>query len=100
MILNVFRCSQLFYDPSLFDDPQLTDDPKLFDDPQLFNDQLEVWSLIIQKSRVIPSSLMVLFWYCQVSLLLPISEAVSQVAGCGAKKWTKMEESCPQRKKA
>ena len=32
-----------------------------FNDPQLFGDQLEVWTLIIQKSTVIPSSLMVLF---------------------------------------
>ena len=40
-------------------------DPKVFDDPQLFDDQLEVWTLIIEKSRVIPPSLMVLlfFWY-------------------------------------
>ena len=36
-------------------------DPKEFDDPQLFNDQLEVWTLIIQKSTVIPPSVMVLF---------------------------------------
>ena len=32
-----------------------------FDDPQLFDDQLEEWTLINQKSRVIPPSLMVLF---------------------------------------
>ena len=32
-----------------------------FDDPQLFDDQLEVWTLINQKSTVIPPSLMVLF---------------------------------------
>ena len=32
-----------------------------FNDPQLFGDQLEVWTLIIQKSTVIPPSLMVLF---------------------------------------
>ena len=45
----------------LFDDPQLSDDPQPFDDPQLFDDQLEVWTLINQKSTVIPPSLMVLF---------------------------------------
>ena len=33
---------------------------QLFNDPQLFHDQLEVWILIIQKSTVIPPSLMVL----------------------------------------
>ena len=44
-----------FYDPKEFDDP------KLFDDPQLFNDQLKVWTLIIQKSTVIPSPPMVLY---------------------------------------
>ena len=43
------------------DDPQLFDDPQPFDDPQLFNDQLEVWTLKIQKSMVIPSSPMVLY---------------------------------------
>ena len=37
------------------------DDPQPFDDPQLFDDQLEVWTLIIQKSTEIPPSLMVLF---------------------------------------
>ena len=35
-------------------------DSKEFDDPQLFDDQLEVWTLIIEKSTVIPPSLMVL----------------------------------------
>ena len=35
-------------------------DPKELDDPQLFDDQLEVWTLIIQESTVIPPSLMVL----------------------------------------
>ena len=34
--------------------------PKESDDPQLFDDQLEVWTLIIEKSTVIPPSLMVL----------------------------------------
>ena len=42
-------------------DPQLFDDPQPFDDPQLFDDQLEVWTSIIKKSTVIPSSPMVLF---------------------------------------
>ena len=37
------------------------DDPQLFNDPQLFDDQLEVWTLIIEKSTVISPSLMVLF---------------------------------------
>ena len=32
-----------------------------FDDPQIFDDQLEVWTLIMEKSTVIPPSLMVLF---------------------------------------
>ena len=35
-------------------------DTKESDDPQLFDDQLEVWTLIIEKSTVIPPSLMVL----------------------------------------
>ena len=48
-------------DPKELDDPQLFDDPQPFDDPQLFDDQWEVWTLIIQKSMVIPPSLMVLF---------------------------------------
>ena len=39
------------------------EDPQLFDVPQLFNDQLEVWTLIIQNSTVIPPSLMVLFFF-------------------------------------
>ena len=43
-----------------FNDPEEFDDTQLFDDPQLFHDQLEVWTLIIQKSAVIPSSPMVL----------------------------------------
>ena len=45
----------------MFDDPQVFDDPQLFDDPRLFDDQLEVWTLINEKSTVIPPSLMVLF---------------------------------------
>ena len=36
-------------------------DPKELNDPQPFDDQLEVWTLINQKSTVIPPSLMVLF---------------------------------------
>ena len=47
----------------LFDDPQVFDDPQLFDDRQLFDDKLEVWTLITEKSTVIPPSLMVLFWF-------------------------------------
>ena len=48
-------------DPQVFDDPQLFDDPQPYNDLQLFDDQLEVWTLIIQKSTVIHPSLMVLF---------------------------------------
>ena len=83
MILDVFRCFQLFVDyfkwrygiqwcpatgwspairwSQLFVDPQLFNDPQLFDDPHLFDDQLELWTLIIQNSTVIPPSPMVLF---------------------------------------
>ena len=39
---------------------------QLFDDHQLFDDQLEVWTLIIRKSTVIPPSLMVLFSQLQM----------------------------------
>ena len=41
------------------------DDPKEFNDPQVFDDQkgFEVWTLIIQKSTVIPPSSMVLFHF-------------------------------------
>ena len=39
----------------------LFDDPQVFVDPQLFDDQLEVWTLIVVKSTVIPPSMMVLF---------------------------------------
>ena len=42
-------------------DPKEFDDSQLFDDPQLFDDQLEAWTLINQKSTVLPPSLMVLF---------------------------------------
>ena len=52
--------SMNFKDPKEFDNPQLFDDPQVFNDPQLFDDQLEVWTLIIEKSTVIPPSLMVL----------------------------------------
>ena len=44
-----------------FIDAKEFDDPQLFDERQLFDDQLEVWTLIIQKSTVIPPSPMVLF---------------------------------------
>ena len=43
-----------------FNDSRDSNDPKELDDPQLFDDQLEVWTLIIQESTVIPPSLMVL----------------------------------------
>ena len=70
LMIPAILWSQLFYDPSyymipailwsqLFYDPQLFDDPKLYNYPQLLNDQLEVWTLIIQKPTVIPSSPMV-----------------------------------------
>ena len=54
--------SMNFKDPRESDDLQLFeqllfDDPQVFDDPQLFDDQLEVWTLIIKKSTVIPPSL-------------------------------------------
>ena len=55
--------SMNFKDPKESDDPQLFDDPQVFDDPQLFHDQLEVWTLINQKSTVIPLSLMVLLGF-------------------------------------
>ena len=55
------RWSSTIWWSQLIDDPQLFDDPQPFDVPQLFYDQLEVWTLIIQKSMVIPSSPMVLF---------------------------------------
>ena len=61
----------------LFDDHQLFDDPKLFDDPQLFDDQLEVWTLIIQKSTVIPPSRMVLFF---ITLLINMQFILFQLA--------------------
>ena len=56
-----------------FNDPKELDDPQLFDDPsylmipshsmipRLFDGQLEVWTLIIQKSTVILPSFIVLF---------------------------------------
>ena len=50
-------------------------DPKELDDPQLFDDQFEVWTLIIQKSTVIPPSLIFLFK----------SEEVAQIAARGGK---------------
>ena len=45
-----------------FNDPKELNEPQLFDDPQRFDIQLEVWTLIIQKSSVIPPSSIVLFW--------------------------------------
>ena len=62
MFSDVHRCFQMMTDVFGFSlDTQLFDDPKPFDDPQLFDNQLEVWTLTIQKSTVIPPSLMVLF---------------------------------------
>ena len=76
---------------------QLFDDPEVFDDPQVFDDQLEVQTLIIEKSTVIPSSPMVLFvcnksdctnfertQFCLVSSKqkLSIPSRVSQLTGC------------------
>ena len=70
---------------------------QLFDDPQLFDGQLGVWTLIVQKSTVIPSSPMVLFvckksdctnfertQFCLVSSKqkLSIPSRVSQLTGC------------------
>ena len=60
-MIPAIRLSQLFNDPQLFDDPHL------FYDTQLFDDQLEIWTLIIQKSMVIPPSQMVLYCPCIVS---------------------------------
>ena len=63
--------SMNFKDPKESDDPQVFDDPQLFDDPPLFDDQfIEVWTLIIEKSTVIPPSLMVLFHTCQAQILM------------------------------
>ena len=59
-----------FNDPEEFDDSQLFDEPQLFVDPQQFDDQLEVWTLINQKSTVIPPSLMVMFYTDHNWLLL------------------------------
>ena len=55
-----------------FKDPKESDDPQLFDGPQLFDDQSEVWTLIIEKSTVIPPSLMVLFFLKNSSSFLKI----------------------------
>ena len=38
------------------------DDPQLFNDPQLFDDQLEVWTLMIQKSLEAPKKVGVLYF--------------------------------------
>ena len=64
-------------DPQLFDDPQLLEDPQLLDGSQLFDDQLEVWTLIIQKSTVIPPSRMVLFF---ITLLINMQFILFQLA--------------------
>ena len=57
------RCAQIFSDVHrCFQMIPAFDDPQLFDDLQLFDDQLEVWTLIIQNSTVIPPSLIVLFF--------------------------------------
>ena len=59
------RCAQMFsYVHRYFQ--MITDVSGFFDDPQLFDDQLEVWTLIIRKSTVIPPSLMVLFSQLQM----------------------------------
>ena len=51
-----------------FNDPKELDDPQLFDNPQLFDDRLEVWTLIIKQSTVIPPSLMVLYFQLYLRL--------------------------------
>ena len=68
-------------DPQLFDDPSscYIDDPQVFDDPQLFDDQLEVWTLIIEKSTVIPPSLMVLLTTALRPLLHPPGQSIVKV---------------------
>ena len=63
-----------------FNDPKEFDDPQLFDDPQQFDDRLEVWTLIIQKSTVIPPSQMVLFChFCRKSLITDNGEMATYV---------------------
>ena len=63
-----------FNDPEDFDDSQLFDDPQLFVDPQQFDDQLEVWTLIIEKSTVIPPLLMVLFsWSGSIRIVIMLA---------------------------
>ena len=61
----------------LFDDPQVFDDPQLFDDPQVFDDQLVVWTLIIEKSTMIPPSLMVLFQTQFVAIFKEFNTAIN-----------------------
>ena len=58
---------------------QLFNDPQPFDDPQLSDDQLEVWTLIIQKSTVIPSSPMVLFKRVCHGVVVLIAESLVHV---------------------
>ena len=50
--------------------------PQLIDDRQLFDDKLEVWTLIIQNSTVIPPSLMVLFSSNSGLLTYPINGCI------------------------
>ena len=60
--------------------------PKEFDDPQLFNDQIEVWTLIIQKSTVMV--LLLLYYYITWMIILdrlPNQEPDNQDRNCAAK---------------
>ena len=64
MFSAVFRCSQDVLNWSqIFSMISAILLYQLFDDPQLFDEQLDVWTLIIPKSTVIPPSLMVLFFF-------------------------------------
>ena len=65
-----------------FNDPKELNDPNYSMIPdiprsQLFNDQLEVWTLIIQKCTVIPPSLMVLFFFLPMFNLFVIVDCVT-----------------------
>ena len=57
---------------SMDNDPKELNDHQLLDDPQLFGDQLEVRTLIIQKSTVTPLSPMVLFLFVFLSFRLSV----------------------------
>ena len=60
MCSDVLRCFQMIAD--VFGNESMDfNGPKAFDHPQLFDDQLEVWTLINQKSTVILPYPMVLF---------------------------------------